>query len=326
MGKTIAVFNQKGGVGKTATISCLAFELQDRGKKVLVIDADQQENLSISLRVIPRQCNMTIYDLLRKEIQGEEYERNLSEVIHHSDFGLDVIPGSVRMAGMDRLMFTVTPFNTQLDALLDDYAKDNNEMRSKIEDAGLTEDTKDFIREKRQFEDKENNFKQKLFDADLYSEKDGDFLLKKILSPIKDKYDYILIDCPPALSSITINILTAADRLIIPMTPEPFSASGMIHLQANVDVINKLNNPDLTISGLLFTMVQKNLKVSDALIAQTTQQYESSMYVYKTQIPRSTDVNKAFAHAEPLIHYNKSNNARKAYSDFCDEFLKREEG
>lgn len=326
MGKTIAVFNQKGGVGKTATISCLAFELQARGKKVLVIDADQQENLSISLRVIPRQCSMTIYDLLRKEIKGEEYSKNLSDVIKETEFGIDVIPGSVRMAGMDRLMFTVTPFASQLDTLLDDYAKDNNDMRSKIEEAGLTEDTKDFIRTKRKYEDDEQNYKQKLFDADLYTEKDGDFLLKKILSPVKEEYDYILIDCPPALSSITINILTASDRLIIPMTPEPFSASGMTHLLANVDVINKLNNPELSISGLLFTMVEKNRKVADSLIEQTTEQFKSSLYVYKTQIPRSTDVNKAFAHFEPLIQYNKSNVARKAYSDFCDEFLKREEG
>ena len=280
MGKTVAVFNQKGGVGKTATISCLAFELQSRGKKVLVIDADQQENLSISLRVIPRECSMTIFDLLRKEIEGEEYDRYLRDVIKESEFGIDILPGSVRMAGMDRLMFKVTPFKDQLTSLLDDYVKDNNDMREKIEDAGLTEETKDFIRKRREFDDDSNRFKQKLFDADLYAEKDGDFLLKKILSPIKDNYDYILIDCPPALSSITINILTASDRLIIPMTPEPFSASGMTHLLANVDVINKLNNPDLTISGLLFTMVEKNRKIADALIDQTTASYKSSLYVY----------------------------------------------
>jgi len=326
MGKIIAVFNQKGGVGKTATISCLASELQIRGKKVLVIDADQQENLSVSLRVIPRNCKMTIYDLLRKEIEGEYYERDLSEVIHHTDFGIDLIPGSVRMAGMDRLMFTVTHFPSQFEKLLENYATDKNDMRSKIEEAGLTEDIKEFIRIKRQYDDEENNIKKKLFDADLYIEKDGDFLLKKILSAIKGNYDYILIDCPPALSSITINILTAADRLIIPMTPEPFSASGMRHLLANIEVINKLNNPDLTISGLLFTMVQKNLKVSDALIEQTRARFESEMYVYDTQIPRSTDVNKAFAHSEPLILYNRNNTARKAYSDFCEEFLMREEG
>lgn len=325
MAKVIAVFNQKGGVGKTATISCLAAELHARGKKVLAIDADQQENLSISLRIIPRNCQMTIFELLRKEINDEPYKKDLSEVIQQTDLGVHLIPGSVRMAGMDRLMFSVTQYKSQLDSLLDDYAKDNNGMRYKIEEAGLVEDTKEFLREKRRYDDKESRYKDKLIDAGLFREIDGDFLLKKILAPIRDNYDYILIDCPPALSSITINVLTAADRLIIPMTPEPFSASGMTNLLANVDVINRLNNPNLSISGLLFTMVEKNRKVADSLIEQASERYKSSMYIYKTQIPRSTDVNKAFARFEPLIQYNKNNIARLAYSAFCDEFLEREE-
>lgn len=325
MGKVVAVFNQKGGVGKTATISCLAAELQARGKKVLAIDADQQENLSISLKVIPRNCPLTIFEVLRKEINGEPYRKDLSEVIQRTELGIHLIPGSVRMAGMDRLMFSVTQFKSQFDSLLDDYAKDNNGMRYKIEEAGLVEDTKEFLREKRRYDDKEFRYKDKLIDSGLFREIDGDFLLKKILAPVKDNYDYILIDCPPALSSTTINVLTASDRLIIPMTPEPFSASGMTNLLANVDVINRLNNPNLSISGLLFTMVEKNRKVVDSLIEQASERYKSNMYIYKTQIPRSTDVNKAFARFEPLIQYNKNNIARLAYSDFCDEFLEREE-
>jgi cellulose biosynthesis protein BcsQ len=324
MGKIVAVFNQKGGVGKTSTVSCLATELVSRGKKVLAIDADQQENLSYSFKIIPQQHYVTIYDLLKDEVNGV-YRGDLSDAIIETDAFVHLIPGSVRMAGMDRLLFKVTPFTAQLDSVLDDYAKDNNNMRRKIESAGLTEDTKEFIRSRRDYLDKETRYKEKLISSDLYIEKDGDFLLRNMLAPVKDEYDYILIDCPPALSSITINILTAADRLIIPMTPEPFAASGLTHLIANVDVINKLNNPDLKISGLLFTMVQPNLKVSNALIEQTKETQRSSLYIYETKIPRSTELNKAYARMTPLIEYNRSNPVRIAYSDFCDEFLSREE-
>ena len=325
MGKVVAIFNQKGGVGKTATISCLAAELHARGKTVLAIDADQQENLSISFRVIPRNCQMTIFELLRKELNNEPYKKDLSEVIQKTDLGIDLIPGSVRMAGMDRLMFSVTEHPSQLESLLEAYIKDNNNMREKIEEAGLLEDTKEFLREKRRYDEKKARYIDKLMEAGLYRDIDGDFLLKKILAPIRDNYEYILIDCPPALSSTTINVLTAADSLLIPLTPEPFSASGMTNLIANVDVINRLNNPNLSINGLLFTMVEKNRKVAESLIEQASERYKSCMYIYKTQIPRSTDVNKAFALFKPLIQYNKNNIARLAYSAFCDEFLEREE-
>lgn len=324
MGKVVAIFNQKGGVGKTSSISCLAAELHARGKKVLVIDADQQENLSVSLKVIPSNCLITIYDLLRKAIEDDAFDRDLAEAIHHTEAGYDLIVGSVRMAGMDRQMLSVTQHETRLDTFLVNYAEDNKGLRDKIEAAGLTEDTKEYLREKKRFEDKTAKYKEKIIDAGLYREIDGDFILREILEPIRNSYDYILIDCPPALSSVTINILTAADRLIIPMTPEPFSAAGMTNLTANVEVVRRLNNPELKISGLLFTMVERR-KVGNALIKATRDRYKGQMYIYNTMIPRSTDVNKSFALREPLIAYKKDNIARIAYSNFCDEFLEREE-
>lgn len=325
MGKVIAVFNQKGGVGKTATINNLAFELNERDKSVLVVDADQQENLSASLGVMPRTCNNTIYDILRKEIYNEDYDKTLKDTIVSTKFGIDLIPGSVQMAVMDKMIFSVTEFPSPVDKALSDYSNDTDGFREKAEKENAVNAIEAFSQIKNSYDEAEAAFLDIMYSSDLMKEKNGDLLVKKILAPIKKKYDYILIDCPPALSAITINILSAADRVLVPMTPEPFAASGLTHLITSVDLIQKQTNPNLKFSGLLYTMVEKNRILSEGLIRQANEHYGQLLYIYNAMIPRSTDVNKAFARSEPLIAYNKNNAARLAYSAFCDEFLRREE-
>ena len=325
MSKIVAVFNQKGGVGKTATINNLAFELQERGKKVLVVDADQQENLSASLGVMPRTVSCTIYDLLRKVIYDEPYKEDLSDVIIHTQYGLDLIPGSVQMAVMDKMLFSITNFPTPAKKFLSDYSANVNDMKKRADAEGLSDAIRNFEDALEAYEDYENYFLGIMYDSGIMKEKNGNFIIRDLLEPVKDNYDYILVDCPPALSAITINILSAADRVLIPMSPEPFAASGLTHLYTNVNMLQQQVNPKLKISGLLYTMVEKNRRLAEELIDGANAMYGQLMYIYKTMIPRSTDVNKAFAERKPLIKYNKNNAARVAYSDFCDEFLKREE-
>ena len=325
MGKIVAVFNQKGGVGKTATINNLAFELKERGKKVLIVDADQQENLSASLGVIPRTCNNTIYDLLRFEIYDEPYSKDLSGIIVHTDYGIDLIPGSVQMAVMDKMLFSLSRFPSLTEKFLSDFEANNYNLQKKAEEADVDTAIKSFARIRAQYVEAEKAFLDIMKSAGLVKDKNGDLIIKKILEPVRDNYDYILIDCPPALSAITVNILSAADRVLVTMSPEPFAASGLTHLITSVNLIQKQTNPNLRFSGLLYTMVEKNRRLVDELIRQASAVYGQLLYIYKTVIPRSTDVNKAFANSMPLIQYNKRNPARIAYSDFCDEFLKREE-
>lgn len=326
MGKIIAVFNQKGGVGKTATINNLAFELQDREKKVLVVDADQQENLSVSLGVMPRTVEgNTIYDLLRKEIYDEPYDKDLGDTIIHTEYGLDLIPGSVQMAVMDKMLFSITSFPTPAKKFLSDYAANRNNMEEIAKEKELTESIEGFAMALKAYEEYESEFLNTMYSNGVMKKKNGNFVIKEILAPIRDNYDYILIDCPPALSAITVNILSAADRLLIPMSPEPFAASGLMHLYLNVNTLQEQVNPKLKISGLLYTMVEKNRRLAEDLISEATAHYGQFMYIYKAMIPRSTDVNKAFAEQKPLLKYNKNNSARIAYSEFCDEFLRREE-
>lgn len=325
MSKTIAVFNQKGGVGKTATINNLAFELQERGKKVLVVDADQQENLSVSLGIVPRNVEITIFELLKKYIYDEPYKEDLSDVIIHTEYGLDLIPGSVQMAIMDKFLFSITRFPSPAQKFLSDYASNTNGMRDKADSEGLTDVIRDFASSIENYERYEETFLEKMQSFGIMKEKNGNFVIRDLLEPIKDNYDYILIDCPPALSAITVNILSASDRVLITMSPEPFAASGLMHLYYNINTLQEQVNPKLRISGLLYTMVEKNRRLADELIESATTYYGQLMYIYKTMIPRSTDVNKAFAEKKPLIKYNRNNAARVAYSAFCDEFLEREE-
>lgn len=322
MGKIVSVFNQKGGVAKTATINNLAFELNARGKKVLMIDADQQENLSVSVGIIPRQGYFTLFDLLCAEIEDKPYKRDLSDAIVHTEYeNLDLIVGSVQMASMDEKLFSLMEMETPLDKFIQSYKIDYS-LQKKAEDEDFDESIEWFIKLETGFQNAKDEFLKELQNQGFLTKKDGELIVKKLLSLVKDQYDYILIDCPPALSAITKNMLNASDCILVPMTLEPFSASGLSHLVTSVDAIKQRKNPGLKFSGLLYTMVE-NRVVSKELKAEADY-YKQFMYIYNTEIPRSADVNKAFALQMPLMEYNADSTARIAYSKFCDEFLERE--
>ena len=326
MGRIVAIFNQKGGVGKTATVNNLAFELADRGKKVLLIDSDQQENLSVSLGIKPTKCKKTIYTMLLAAINDEAYKRDLSDVIVHTAYeNIDLIPGSVQMADMDKYLYSITPLEDQLEKLLRYYDLDLDDVRERIEEKGLEEHISSYKNVRKKFKDFENNFLEILYDEGIIKKKDGRYIVKMLLSKVRDKYDYILIDCPPALSSVTTNMLTAADSVLVTTTPDPFAAIGLVHLVRTVRSIQADDNPKLDFSGLVITMVEKNRTVVDAMIEETVALAERHMYIYETMIPRATSVNQAFASGIPLKDYDKNSSARLAYSAFCDEFIQREE-
>lgn len=325
MGRIVAIFNQKGGVGKTATVNNLAFELQARDKKVLVIDADQQENLSVSLGVMPSQCKATIYDLLLAEIHDEPYKKDLSNIIVHTKYGIDLIPGSLSMAEMDKFLYAISPVETPVEEFLRKYENDEDNMRKKVEDCGGTTPVEQFLRLHKSYTEAVPYFLKIAISKKLIRRKDGTLILRNILARISDNYDYIIIDCPPSLSAVTINILNAADRVIVPTTPDPFAISGLINLVSTMNSVRAETNPGLKFSGMLYTMVEKNRVVVRELMAQSEENIARYIYIYDTCIPRSTAVNQAFASGVPLIKLSKSNPTRLAYSAFCDEFLEREE-
>ena len=146
--------------------------------------------------------------------------------------------------------------------------------------------------------------------------------LRHGLEPIRDEYDYVLIDCPPALSMLTVNALVAADTVMIPMQCEYYALEGLSALMDTVEKIRRYLNPALKIEGLLRTMfdVRNNLanQVSEQLISHFGDR------VYRTVIPRNVRLAEAPSHGLPVLLYDRASKGALAYLALAGEILRRE--
>jgi len=147
--------------------------------------------------------------------------------------------------------------------------------------------------------------------------------LKNSLKPILDQYDYIFIDCPPALNLLTVNAMSAADSVLVPMQCEYYALEG---LTALVDTIGKLAavvNPDLTIEGILRTMYDPRNRLANDVSDQLKQHFGDK--VYRTVIPRNVRLAEAPSFGAPVMYYDKSSTGAKAYLALAGEILRRSE-
>ena len=152
----------------------------------------------------------------------------------------------------------------------------------------------------------------------------GDFALKGVLAEIADQFDYILLDCPPALSKLTVNALVAADGVLIPMQCEYYALEGLAALTDTVGKIRKVINPKLDIDGLLRTMFDPRNNLANEVSAQLTQHYGDK--VYRTVIPRNVRLAEAPSHGLPIIAYDPQSAGAKAYLALAGEVLRRHDG
>lgn len=324
--KIIAIFNQKGGVAKTTTAINFSLELAARGKKVLVVDADQQENISVTFGIKRKDIKASLYTILVSEVYDKPYRKDLSNVIIPTKYGVSLLPGTVEMAGMDEILYSIEPMDTPAVSFLKSYKTDYDNLQAKAEDCNATQYFTGFDNVVNIYNQAEDFFYTRMAEVGLLHKKEsGMTVLRTILSRVADKYDYIIVDCPPALSAVTKNILIAADRIIVPAIPDPYSVSGIINLVSTVQKIQKDWNPPLEISGLLYTMVEKNRSAISEVMGQSEEIVSRFMYIYEATIPRSTGVNQALLAGKPLLEYQKKNATRLGYSNFCDEFLKKED-
>jgi chromosome partitioning protein len=148
--------------------------------------------------------------------------------------------------------------------------------------------------------------------------------LRKALEPLRADYDYILIDCPPALSMLTVNALVAADTVMIPMQCEYFALEGLTALLHTVEKIQRFLNPALKVEGLLRTMFDPRNNLANQVSAQLVSHFGDK--VYRTVIPRNVRLAEAPSHGLPVLLYDRTSRGALAYLALAGEILRRDDG
>lgn len=148
-----------------------------------------------------------------------------------------------------------------------------------------------------------------------------EMVLKELLFPLKEEYDYILIDCSPSLGLITINALTAADSVIIPVQCEYFALEGISKLLNTIKIIKSKLNPQLEIEGFLLTMYDSRLRLANQIYEEVKKHFQE--LVFKTVIQRNVKLSEAPSHGIPVILYDADSNGSKNHLALAQEIIKR---
>jgi len=169
---------------------------------------------------------------------------------------------------------------------------------------------------------------ERLFGAeiDLAAAPARESRLRDALAGAGRRYDYVLIDCPPSLGLLTINALTAAGRILVPLQTEFLALEGLAHLRRTVERVRAALNPGLSYAGILLTMSDRRNRLALEVEADVRGHPEFGRLVYETVIPRNVRVSEAPSHGQPAIVYDMRASGSQAYIRFAGEFLRREEG
>lgn len=249
MGKIIAVANQKGGVGKTTTSVNLSAAFAEMGKRVLLIDCDPQGNATSGLGIEKDGLELSIYDALINDTPMEE-------IIIQTQFGLDVVPSVMDLAGAE---------------------------------------------------------------VELVNLEDKQYRLKKTVELVKEKYDYILIDCPPSLGHVTLNALTAADSVLLPLQCEFYALEGLSQLLSTVQLVQEQLNEKLRIEGLVLTMYDSRTNLAEQVVEEVKTHFPDM--VYATKIPRNVRLSEAPSFGKPIFAYASSSKGAQAYMSLAEEVV-----
>ena len=249
MGKTVAIINQKGGVGKTTTCVNLAAALTGMGAKVLVCDFDPQGNATSGFGV-EKSCSPNIYDVLLGNAPAEK------AVV--STRWADILPSNKALAG------------------------------ATVELIGLDR---------------------------------REFRLRDALAPIKDRYDFIFIDCPPSLELLTLDALCAADTLLVPVQCEYYALEGLSDLLYTVRLAKRSLNPALDLEGVVLTMFDGRTNLSMQVAQEVKRHFPGK--VYATVIPRNVRLSEAPSHGKPVTAYDKLSRGSEAYEALAQEFYSK---
>ncbi|MGE5179210.1 MAG: ParA family protein [Bacteroidota bacterium] len=252
MPRTVAVANQKGGVGKTTTAVNLAASLALAGRKVLLIDLDPQGNAGSGLGYPGLKVARGIYDVLTGHA-------SIRDVAMETEVpGLTLVPSGQRLVGAEVELVGV----------------DRREYR-----------------------------------------------LKDALHEVERDFDFILIDAPPSLGFLTINALTAARSVLVPVQCEYYALEGLSHLLGAIRLVQQGLNPDLQIEGVLLTMYDNRLNLSQQVLEETRRFFAER--VYRTVIPRNVRLSEAPSFGKPVVIYDPQCAGATSYVNLAREVLER---
>jgi len=254
MTRTVALANQKGGVGKTTTAINLGASVAACERNVLIVDLDPQANATSGVGLSKNE-RKSMYPVL---IDGLD----IREIIKATELPtLFVAPASVDLVGAE----------------------------------------------------------VELSDVDQ-----REFRLKLALEAVRDQYDYILVDSPPSLGLLTVNGLTAADAVLVPMQCEYFALEGVSQLLNTIERVREFLNPALEIEGFALTMYDDRINLARQVAEEVRSHFGQK--VYETVIPRNVRLGEAPSFGKPIILYDIRSRGSEAYVSLAKEFLARAEG
>ena len=252
--RSIALLNQKGGVGKTTTTANLGACLAKLGKKVLVIDMDPQANLSVHLGVDIHSLKYSVYDIIRGVCNADDV------ILSTKTHGLDIIPANIDLSGAEIELVGVVGRET---------------------------------------------------------------ILKEYLGDVLDRYDYVLIDCPPSLGLLTLNVLTLVREIFIPLQTEFFALQGVSKLLDTQEVVRKRLNKNLEITGIIFCMYTSRTRLCKEVIEKVKEHFAKDQ-VFDTVIRKNVKLSESPSHGKPVVSYAPGSHGSEDYMSLAKEVVQQE--